>query len=257
VKLYKKDQRFLIDKRVLKRIIEYGELDISDTVLEIGAGYGNLTEELAGKAGKVIAIEIDAGLAVGLPKRENVDIIIGDALKIEFPFFNKIISNLPYSISSPVTIKLLLHKFDFGILMYQYEFAERLAALPGSKDYGRLSVALQYHANIEILEKVPGSAFSTPPEISSAIVKLTPRPPPYEVKDKAFFMKFLAAAFSQRRKKLRNAILNNASFLGIEKENIKIGLEKLPPGMIERRAETISPEELAGLSDILASYKKL
>ena len=251
MKWYKKDQHFLIDQQVLGRIIEYAQLNSSDTVLEIGAGYGNLTEKLAQKAGKVIAIEVDTELASSLDRFENVEVIIGDALKLDFLRFNKVISNLPYSISSPVTFKLLEYKFDMGILMYQHEFAKRMVAAPGSKDYGRLSIAVQYRASVEILDVVPRTAFSTPPEVNSAIVRLIPRPPSYNVKDVNFFMKFIKAAFSQRRKKLRNALLNNAQYLGIKDK----GVEKLPPDIIDRRAETISPEELAKLSDILFENK--
>ncbi|HEY9205661.1 MAG TPA: 16S rRNA (adenine(1518)-N(6)/adenine(1519)-N(6))-dimethyltransferase RsmA [Candidatus Methanoperedens sp.] len=253
MKWYKRDQHFLIDKRVLNRIVGYGELDSSDVVLEIGAGYGNLTEELARKAGKVIAIEADPDLAASLHKWENVEIITGDALKIDFPPFSKVISNLPYSISSPLTFKLLKCKFDFGILMYQYEFAKRMVALPGSKDYSRLSIAVQYFADVEILETVPRTAFSTPPQVRSAIVKLTPRPTPFKMEDEDFFMKFIKAAFSQRRKKLRNALLNNADLLGIKD---KSELEKLPADLVNRRAENLSPRELSNLSDILSKSTK-
>ena len=247
MKWYIKDQHFLIDEHVLGRIIEYGQLNSSDTILEIGAGYGNLTEKLARKACKVIAIEVDPELASSLDRFKNVELIMGDALEQDFPHFNKVISNLPYSISSPVTFKLLEYEFDLGILMYQHEFAKRMVATPGGKDYGRLSIAIQYRANVEILEIVPRLAFSTPPKVDSAIVRLVPRPPPYEVKDVDFFMKFIKAAFSQRRKKLRNAILNNAIYLGIKDK----ALEKLPQDIIDRRAETVSPEELAKLSDLL------
>ncbi|MCX9082712.1 MAG: 16S rRNA (adenine(1518)-N(6)/adenine(1519)-N(6))-dimethyltransferase RsmA [Candidatus Methanoperedens sp.] len=247
MKWYKKDQHFLTDEQVLGRIIEYGRLNHSDTVLEIGAGYGNLTEKLAQKAGKVIAIEVDPELASSFNRLENVELIIGDALEQDFPHFNKVISNLPYSISSQVTFKLLEYEFDMGILMYQHEFAQRMVAEPGGKDYGRLSIAVQYRANIEILEIVPRLAFHIPPKVDSAIIRLVPRLPPYEVKDVNFFMKFITAAFSQRRKKLKNAILNNTAYLGIKDK----ALEKLPPDIIDRRAETISPEELAGLSDLL------
>ncbi|NJD51934.1 MAG: 16S ribosomal RNA methyltransferase A [Candidatus Methanoperedens sp.] len=247
MKWYKKDQHFLIDEQVLGRIIEYGHLNSLDIVLEIGAGPGNLTEKLARRAGKVIAIEVDPELASSLNRFDNVEVIIGDAMKQDFPHFNKVISNLPYSISSPVTFKLLENKFDMGILMYQHEFAKRMVAIPGSKDYGRLSIAVQYRANVDIMEIVPRLAFSAPPQVDSAIVRLIPRLPPYEVNDVDFFMKFITAAFSQRRKKIKNAILNNAAFLGISDK----ALEKLPPDMIDRRAETISPEELAKLSDIL------
>jgi 16S rRNA (adenine1518-N6/adenine1519-N6)-dimethyltransferase len=251
MKWYKKDQHFLIDEQVLGRIIEYSHLNSSDTVLEIGAGFGNLTEKLARKAGKVIAIEVDPELASSLNRFENVEVIVGDAMKQDFPYFNKVISNLPYSISSPVTFKLLDYKFDMGVLMYQHEFAKRMVATADNKDYGRLSIAVQYRANVEIIEVVPRLAFSAPPQVNSAIVRLVPRSPPYEVKGLDFFMKFITAAFSQRRKKLRNAILNNAAFLGIRGE----ALEKLPPGIIDRRAETISPGELAKLSDILFEEK--
>lgn len=253
MKWYKKDQHFLIDERVLNRIIEYGKLDKHDIVLEIGAGSGNLTEKLARNAGKVIAVEVDAELAVSLDRWENVDVIIGDALKIEFPPFNKVISNLPYSISSPVTFKLLRYRFDIGILMYQYEFAKRMVALPNTSDYSRLSVAVQYYADAEILEVVPGSAFSAPPQVRSAIVKLTPRPAMYGVKDIDFFMRFINAAFSQRRKKLRNAISKNAVLLGIK--DIASALKKLPQELIDRRAETLSPQDLAKLADILSDEK--
>ena len=251
MKWYKKDQHFLIDEQVLGRIIEYGRLNRSDTVLEIGAGYGNLTQKLAKKAGKVIAIEVDAELASSLSGFENVEVILGDAMKLDFPPFNKVISNLPYSISSPVTFKLLQYKFDMGILMYQHEFAERMVALPGGRDYGRLSITVQYYAAVEILEVVPRRAFSAPPKVDSAIVMLVPRPPPYEVKDVNFFMKFITAVFSQRRKKIRNAILNNSDYLGIK----DIALEKLPGDIIDKRAETISPEELARLAEILANER--
>ncbi len=243
-----------MDRRVLKRIVEYGNLNSSDTVLEIGAGYGNLTEELAGRAGRVIAVEADPELAISLDKWKNVEVITGDALKIDFPFFNKVISNLPYSISSPVTFKLMGYEFEFGILMYQYEFAKRMIAREGSDDYGRLSVTVQYHADVEILEVVPGSAFNTPPKVSSAIVKLTPRPARYYVKNEEFFMRFLKAAFSQRRKKLRNAILNNAGLLGID--DTASALQQLPADILDRRAETLAPQELSKLADILSDWTK-
>lgn len=253
MKWYKKDQHFLIDERIIDRIIEYGRLNKQDTVLEIGAGYGNLTGKLADKAGRVIAIEADAELAASLNRWENVDVITGNALKIEFPPFNKVISNLPYSISSPVTFKLLKYKFDLGILMYQYEFAKRMAALHNSRDYSRLSIAVQYYADVEMLEIVPRSAFSTPPRVRSAIVRLVPRPASYKVKDEDFFMKFIRAIFSQRRKKLRNAILNNAGLLGIK--DAAAALKKLPAELINRRPEAVSPEELAKLADTLAEER--
>jgi len=251
MKWYKNDQHFLIDKRVLNRIIEYGNLNSSDVVLEIGAGYGNLTELIAKRAGKVIAVEMDPVLAASINRLENLEIVVGDALEIDFPKFNKVISNLPYSISSPVTFKLLDCKFDLGILMYQHEFAKRMVAIPGSKDYGRLSITVQYFADAQILEVVPPDAFSTPPQVSSAIVKLIPRPPLYSVKDENFFMRILIAVFSQRRKTIKNAILNNAGLLGI-RDN---ALGTIPDEILRKRAEVLSPRELAELADTLYDKK--
>jgi len=249
--LYKNDQHFLVDKRVLDRIIEYGDLNSSDIVLEIGAGYGNLTELLAKRAGKVITFEIDPVLAAQINRSQNLEIFVGDALKMDFPRFNKVISNLPYSISSPVTFKLLDCKFDFGILMYQLEFAKRMVAIPGNKDYGRLSITVQYYADVHILEVVPPAAFSTPPEVSSAIVKLIPHTPPYTVKNETFFMRFLIAVFSQRRKTIKNAILNNAGMLGIKDNAIGVISDEI----LRKRAEVFSPQELAELADQLYDEK--
>ncbi len=247
MKYYKKDQHFLIDKRVLRRIVDYGRLSRSDTVLEIGAGYGNLTEELAKKAGKVIAIEADPEFSPILNRLNNVEVVIGDALEVKIPCFNKVISNLPYSISSSVTFKLLAQEFDVGILMYQREFAERLAAQSGSRDYGRLSIAVQHKASVDILEVVSRNAFSSPPAVDSAIVQLIPRIPPYTVTDEDFYMKLIKVAFSQRRKKLRNALLNNSVYLGIDETSIR----KLPGDMVERRPETLSPAEFTLLANLL------
>ncbi len=145
----------------------------------------------------------------------NVEISCGDALKVDFPEFDKVVSNLPYSISSEITFKLLRHKFKLGILMYQYEFAARMVSPPNCKDYSRLTVDTYYFADASILMRVPKGAFQPAPEVDSAVVKLVPRPAPFEVRDEAFFMEFVAAVFSQRRKKLRNAILNTNYMLKI------------------------------------------
>lgn len=235
------------------------ELGPEDVVLEIGAGIGNLTERLAKKAKKVIAVELDPVLVRVLHDRfdkvENIEIIPGDALKIEFPEFDKVVSNLPYSISSEITFKLLRYKFKLGILMYQYEFAARMVSPPNCKDYSRLTVDTCYFADASILMKVPKSAFQPVPEVDSAVVKLVPRPVPFEVKDQAFFMDFVAAVFSQRRKKLKNAILNMNHVLKIS--NIKEIITRLPEDMMSKRAENLTPEELAKVANQIIDLKKL
>ncbi len=252
------DQHFLIDPDYLDRIVAAADLRPEDVVLEIGAGIGNLTERLARKARKVIAVELDPTLVRVLHDRfdevENIKIIAGDALKIDFPEFDKVVSNLPYSISSEITFKLLRHKFKLGILMYQYEFAVRMVSLPNCKDYSRLTVDTCYFADASILMKVPKSAFQPTPEVDSAVVKLVPRPAPFEVKDQAFFMDFVAAVFSQRRKKLRNAILNTNHVLKIPE--IKEIIARLPEDLMSKRAENLSPEELAQVANQIVDLKK-
>lgn len=236
----RRDQRFLVDKRVIQRIVSYAQVCDGDVVLEIGAGGGNLTRALSERASKVYAIEIDPILAEELRKvgMENVEVICGDALKVEFPEFNKVVSNIPYTISSEITFKLLRHKFEKGILTYQKEFAERMVAEKGSKDYSRLSVAVQYFAKVRILEIVPRTAFRPPPKVDSAVVELIPSPPPYEVKDVDLFMNILSMLFSQRRKLLRNSLKYVLDSLGVE-----IEMEELP--FTDRRVEELDGREIA------------
>ncbi len=169
-------QNFLINKETLTRQINYAQLTRDDTVLEIGGGTGILTEELAKSAKFVYSIEYDEKLASFLEKKfrsfDNVTIISGDALKLDFPKANKFIANLPYHISSPITFKLLDYDFDLAIFMYQYEFAKRMIAKPRTEDYSRLSANLQYQAEVEILERVPRNHFFPMPKVDSALVQI-------------------------------------------------------------------------------------
>lgn len=272
----KSDQHILIDSSVLQRIVEYAGLSSSDVVLEIGAGTGVLTEKLAERVLRVIAIEIDSGYAGVLNRRfreSNVEIINGDALKVEFPAFNKVVSNLPYSISSEITFRLLAHSsdhsgrsdpfepsepFERAVLMYQYEFAERMAAPPGSKAYGRLSIAVQYRADVELLEVVPATAFAPQPTVQSAIVRLTPRAPEYKLLDYRFFSRFLTAIFSQRRKKLKNSIAGFvAGFAGLsgfaEISCVRLEDVGLPADILEKRPEELSAAALAEIANSIYS----
>jgi 16S rRNA (adenine1518-N6/adenine1519-N6)-dimethyltransferase len=232
-------------------------LSPQDTVLEIGAGIGNLTERLARRAKKVIAVELDPALVSVLHDRfdavGNIEVIAGDALKVNFPEFDKVVSNLPYSISSEITFKLLRHKFKLGILMYQYEFAARMVSPPGCKDYSRLTVGTYYFADASVLMKVPKGVFQPAPEVDSAVVKLVPRPAPFEVRDEAFFLEFVAAVFSQRRKKLRNAILNTSYMLKIP--DIKEVVNQLPEDFLSKRPDNLTPEELASVANMVFDLK--
>jgi 16S rRNA (adenine1518-N6/adenine1519-N6)-dimethyltransferase len=248
----RKDQHFLFDGNILRKIVSFACIEKSEDVLEIGAGPGNLTELLAQKARHVHAIEMDPALVAHLEERfkgSNVTVIKGNALKVDFPRFDKVVANLPYSISSDVTFKLLKHDFKMGVLMYQREFAGRMIAKVGEADYSRLSVDVQHFADVEILMRVPPQAFTPPPEVESAVVRLTPRPASYSVKDRDLFMKLVTAAFMGRRKRLRNALVNGAHVMGIR--NMKDIVARLPQDLMEKRAEEVAPGEFAGLADMV------
>jgi 16S rRNA (adenine1518-N6/adenine1519-N6)-dimethyltransferase len=246
----RRGQHLLIDNNILRKIVDLASIGRDEDVLEIGAGPGNLTELLAQKARRVYSIEVDTALASLLEERfknSNVAIIKGNALKVEFPKFDKVVANLPYSISSDITFKLLKHDFRFGILMYQREFALRMVAKVGEPDYSRLSVDVQHFAEVELLMRVPPQAFAPPPQVESAVVKLTPRPAPYTVEDRELFMGLVTTSFAGRRKKLRNALVKGAHIMGIT--NMRELIDRLPQDLLDKRAEEVSPEQYAELAD--------
>jgi len=155
-------QNFLIVPDVIERNVERAELNSGDAVLEIGPGLGTMTDALSRRAGKVYAIEKDKRMVEILRNEyswSNVEIIEGDAMKVELPRFNKVVSNLPYQISSPITFRLLRHHFERAVLMYQLEFARRMVAPPGDKNYSRLSVMVASKARAELVERIGRGAF--------------------------------------------------------------------------------------------------
>jgi 16S rRNA (adenine1518-N6/adenine1519-N6)-dimethyltransferase len=179
-------QHLVLDPSLLQRMVDYAGVGGGDRVLEVGAGVGNLTLLLARRAGEVIAVERDPRL-VSLLRRVleeegcgNVRILQGDVLRLPLPPFNKVVSNLPYSLSSELTFRLLERGFEVAVLMYQLEFARRLVAAPGSEDYGRLTVSAFYRVEVELLEEVPPSVFFPPPRVRSAVVRMRPRAPPLQ-----------------------------------------------------------------------------
>jgi 16S rRNA (adenine1518-N6/adenine1519-N6)-dimethyltransferase len=247
-------QNFIIDRDVLEREISYAEVKESDTILEVGPGVGTLTELLAVSAGKVYAVEMDTRMIEILKDRvgDKVKIIKGDFLKIEIPKFDKCVSNIPYSISSPLTFRLLSHEFEVAILTYQKEFAERMVAKPRERNYSRLSVATYYHANAEILEVLPPEVFYPRPEVDSAIVKLTPKRRPFKVNELLFF-DMLRGLFSHRKKTLKNALFFSLSdIFDIESKNKRKEIvDSFDEKLAERRVFTLSPEELGEICDTL------
>lgn len=238
-------QHFLIDGTVALREIGYASLQPDDVVLEIGPGKGILTRLLARYATQVIAIEIDKKLvqelSVLLPK--NVRLIHGDALEVDYqtlPKFTKIVANLPFQISSPITFKILQYPFTKAILIYQKDFADRMIAHAGGKEYSRLSVGIYYKAYCRILETIPKNCFSPQPKVESCIVELIPREkPPFSVADEAFFFELTKTLFSHRRKKIKNTIEGT------------YGKETAHLPYMMRRVEELTPEQIGELSDIL------
>jgi 16S rRNA (adenine1518-N6/adenine1519-N6)-dimethyltransferase len=237
-------QHFLVDRRVLARIGDYASLAEEDRVLEIGPGTGNLTEVLSARAGTVFAIEVDPALASSLEGRfPNVVVIRGDALKVPHPDYNKIVSNLPYQISSKITFRLLERPFDLAVLMYQKEFAERMVASLGTKDYGRLTLNVSLRAEVEILERVPRGAFRPMPQVESAIVRLRPREKRIDV-DYRVFDDLTRGLFSMRRKKVKRS-------LAAMKVPSDV-LSRIDPDLLERRPQELSLEEVVDLAKAIS-----
>jgi 16S rRNA (adenine1518-N6/adenine1519-N6)-dimethyltransferase len=242
-------QNFLIDINTAKREVEYAHINKNDIVLEIGPGTGILTKLIAEKAKKVIAVEIDKYLVENLKEKipENVELLHTDILKIDFERlsnFNKIVSNIPYQISSPLTFKLLDYDFDLAVLIYQKEFAERMIATPGTKQYSRLTVNIFYKALCEFLEDIPKNYFKPQPKVDSAIIKIKPRiNPPFDVLDEKFFFNLVNILFSHRRKKIKTIL---KKYYNINLENILFK---------DERVERMKPEEIGELSNLI--YNKI
>lgn len=263
-------QHFLWQTGLVERIADAAELKSDDLVLEIGPGMGILTAALARRAGMVIAVEIDRSLFPLLKETlagfDNVRLVAGDARTVDFqelleshaPGFTgscKVLGNLPYYITSPLLMRLLCQGFrkELLVFMVQKEVAERIAAGPGGKVYGSLSVAVQYYAEPEVLFDVSPRAFFPPPDVVSAVIRLRCRPlPAVEVRDEGFFFEVVHAAFRYRRKTIRNA-LREAGLLEPERESRFFAEVKVDPG---RRGETLDLREFALLADALSRTRE-
>lgn len=258
-------QNFLIDTSVLERIINAAQITGEDCVLEIGPGIGSMTQYLAETAGRVIAVEIDDALIPILQETladyQNVTVIHADILKLDIrqlaEEYNggkpmKVVANLPYYITTPIIMGL----FESGVplhsitIMVQREVAERMQVGPGTKDYGALSLAVQYYAQPEIVANVPPNCFIPRPNVGSAVIRLTRyQEPPVKVKDDKRMFALIRASFNQRRKTLANG-LSNAPELHVSREQVVCALEKMGLSATVR-GETLTLRQFAELSDIL------
>lgn len=242
-----KGQNFLIDGRVADRQVGFAGISGTDSVLEVGPGLGILTSRLIEASGSLTCIEIDEILAEHIESTygQRLTLIKGDAVKVPFPPFDVFVSNLPYSVSTPVIFKLLGYDFRKAIVMVQKEFADRMTADVGSPDYSRLTVNLFYRADCRILEKVPRSRFKPQPKVDSAIVEVVPRPSPFEVSDEKLFFAVTEAAFNHRRKKIRTSL--KAANLIEEDWDIPF---------LDSRVEELRPSEIAEIANSIFTSRK-
>ena len=259
-------QNFLVDRSVVQGIVEAAELSPEDTILEIGPGIGTLTQGLAETGASVVAVELDkklpAVLAETLKGYDNVQIVPGDILKLDIPEILglragerfKVVANLPYYITTPIIMTLLEQRLPIErlVTMVQKEVAVRMTARPGSKDYGALSIAVQYFTVPRMVMDVPPRAFMPAPEVTSAVVAChVQEHPTVQPQDEKLFFRLVRAAFGQRRKTLLNALTG----AGLTKEQTRAGLAAV--GIEEQmRGEQLSLTDFARLSDAVGALEK-
>lgn len=259
-------QNFLIDANILQRIVDAAGICAQDCVLEIGPGLGTMTQHLCERAREVVAVEIDKKLIPilvqdTLAAYDNVTVINDDILKVDIPAIVreknngrpiKIVANLPYYITTPIIMGLFEQKVPFESItvMVQKEVAQRMQVGPGTKDYGALSLAVQYHARPELMLDVPASCFMPRPNVDSAVIRLTRHSsPPVKARDERYMFRIIRASFNQRRKTLANSLGNDPG-LHVDKEHLMtvLGEMGLPPAV---RGEALTLEQFARLADLL------
>lgn len=263
-------QNFLIDPHVLDKIVAAAGIGPDDFVVEIGPGIGTLTQYLAYAARSVCAVEIDKNLIPiledTLSDYDNVEVINNDVLKVDLAALAKeknngrpikVVANLPYYITTPIIMGLFENEVPVESItvMVQKEVADRMQTGPGNKDYGALSLAVQYYADPYIVANVPPNCFMPRPKVGSAVIRLTcHQEKPVQVQDEKLMFNIIRASFNQRRKTLANG-LKNAATLDFTKEEVEEAIDALGKGA-SVRGETLTLEEFARLSDLLSPYKK-
>jgi 16S rRNA (adenine1518-N6/adenine1519-N6)-dimethyltransferase len=231
-------QHFLRDPATARRIVSYASVSGPERVLEIGPGRGALTRPLLETGAKVYAVEADRGMAADLLRtldRDNLSVIITDATKAPWPPVDKIVSNLPYHVTTPLVLRVLEAPVRLSVLTVQKEYADRMSAEAGDDEYSRLSVAVACRAKCELLETLPPGAFDPPPKVRSAVVRLAPIPFPFKVRSEPLFYEVVKAVFSQRRKKVGTVI------------RATVGPMDVPHA--DSRPGTLTPEQLGEVAD--------
>ena len=263
-----RDQHFLVDDRVLDRLPTYLPDDTETShLLEIGGGAGGLTDRLLAMItadppeeipGHLSVIERARAFAAFLREEFTaavddglLTVIEGDAIDVELPSVTACVANLPYGVSSEIAFRLLPAGKPL-VLMFQAEFAERMVASAGESEYGRLSVSAQHYAAVEIVERVPKEAFDPQPAVESAVVRCTPRDPDYAVGDEAFFLRFVKALFTQRRKTVRNAIRNTGHISGLTDPDAVV--DAADEELLRRRPGTLEPSAFAALAELARKH---
>ena len=240
-------QNFLTDGRVADRHIGYAGIGRDDRVLEVGPGLGILTRRLLEVTDNLTCIEIDDILADYIAETygDSLTLIHADAVKEPFPEFDVFVSNLPYSVSTPIIFKLLDYDFRTAVVMVQKEFADRMTADVGSPDYSRLTVNLFYKADCENMETVPASRFNPKPKVDSALVRITPRKAPFEVLDEKVFHRVTEVAFNHRRKKIGTSLKS---------------ARMIEPGddipYLDERIEHLRPSEIGEIADAIVRARR-
>lgn len=245
----------MVEHSIFQRMVEYGSLNRNDTVLDVGAGLGFLTRFMVDKCKRVIAVEADTELADILREQlvsvPNVEIVEGNVLEEEVPQFNKVVSIPPYRISSRLLLWLFNRGFDCAVLVFQKEFASRLVAHVESEDYGWLTVLAYYYAEAELLDEVPKCLFYPEPKIDSVITCLKSKNPrPFTIRDETTFKQMVQSLFTQRNKKLGNAVLHYLKGArGMPKENaVEIAKHLTAHG---KRVRELAPEDFGALAHVL------
>ncbi len=253
-----KDQHFLIDQNAVERIAGLIEVE-GRVVLEIGPGTGVLTQALLARGARVKAIELDHELFSFLTDEfadeiasNQLELIQGDATKCEFPAFEIVISNLPYSASSKITFRLLAAGFGTAVLMYQSEFAKRMLAPVGTPECGRLSVMVQTFACVERCFELSPKSFTPPPQVRSMVVKIHPREPIFPIQDRQLYADMVRALFSHRRKTVRNCLRGSSGMLDSDMAGYLISV--IPGEILSSRPEELYLEDFATMTNMGAEY---